>query len=73
MCDYSLHYIKSRPAKVGDKLTTPTLAPVDWTLAGRRPNSAGFHRHNDWKQRWPTRGISASVRRQCMPDSAPIP
>src|SRR6516225_11012634 len=22
MCDYSLHYIKSRPAKVGDKLTT---------------------------------------------------
>jgi hypothetical protein len=22
MCDYSLHYIKTRPAKVGDKLTT---------------------------------------------------
>ena len=22
MCDYSLHYIKSRPAKVGDQLTT---------------------------------------------------
>jgi hypothetical protein len=22
MCDYSLHYVKSRPAKVGDKLTT---------------------------------------------------
>jgi hypothetical protein len=22
MCDYSLHYIKSRPAKVGNKLTT---------------------------------------------------
>ncbi len=22
MCDYSLHSIKSRPAKVGDKLTT---------------------------------------------------
>jgi hypothetical protein len=22
MCDYSLHYIKSRPARVGDKLTT---------------------------------------------------
>ena len=22
MCDYSLHHIKSRPAKVGDKLTT---------------------------------------------------
>ena len=26
MCDYSLHSIKSRPAKVGDKLTTRTLA-----------------------------------------------
>ena len=22
MCDFSLHYIKSRPAKVGDKLIT---------------------------------------------------
>jgi hypothetical protein len=22
MCDYSLHTVKSRPAKVGDKLTT---------------------------------------------------
>ena len=22
MCDYSLHLVKSRPAKVGDKLTT---------------------------------------------------
>ena len=22
MCDYSLHNVKSRPAKVGDKLTT---------------------------------------------------
>jgi hypothetical protein len=22
MCDYSLHSIKSRPAKIGDKLTT---------------------------------------------------
>ena len=22
MCDYSLHIVKSRPAKVGDKLTT---------------------------------------------------
>ena len=22
MCDYSLHQVKSRPAKVGDKLTT---------------------------------------------------
>jgi hypothetical protein len=22
MCDYSLHHVRSRPAKVGDKLTT---------------------------------------------------
>ena len=22
MCDYSLHHVKTRPAKVGDKLTT---------------------------------------------------
>jgi hypothetical protein len=22
MCDFSLHHVKSRPAKVGDKLTT---------------------------------------------------
>jgi hypothetical protein len=26
MCDYSLHSVKSRPAKVGDKLTTRDLA-----------------------------------------------
>jgi len=25
MCDYSLHNIKSRPAKVGDKLTTRNI------------------------------------------------
>src|SRR5271169_2317254 len=28
MCDYSLHSVKSRPAKVGDKLTTRDLARV---------------------------------------------
>src|SRR3984893_18626136 len=27
MCDYSLHNVKSRPAKVGDKLTTPCFNP----------------------------------------------
>ena len=26
MCDYSLHSVKSRPAKVGDRLTTRDLA-----------------------------------------------
>jgi hypothetical protein len=41
MCDYSLHHVKSRPAKVGDKLTTRNFgtgtrgfaAPEDVTTA----------------------------------------
>jgi hypothetical protein len=41
MCDYSLHHVKSRPAKVGDKLTTRNFntgtrgfaAPEDPTTA----------------------------------------
>jgi len=41
MCDYSLHHVKSRPAKVGDKLTTHNFntgtcgfaAPEDSTMA----------------------------------------
>lgn len=41
MCDYSLHHVKSRPAKVGDKLTTRNFgtgtrgfsAPEDATMA----------------------------------------
>jgi hypothetical protein len=41
MCDYSLHHVKSRPAKVGDKLTTRNFgtgtrgfaAPEDLTTA----------------------------------------
>jgi hypothetical protein len=41
MCDYSLHHVKSRPAKVGDKLTTRNFgtgtrgfaAPEDATTA----------------------------------------
>ena len=41
MCDYSLHYVKSRPAKVGEKLTTTNFrtgtrgfaAPEDSTTA----------------------------------------
>jgi hypothetical protein len=43
MCDYSLHHVKSRPAKVGDKLTTINFntgtrgfaAPEDSTTAVR--------------------------------------
>ena len=41
MCDYSLHNVKSRPARVGDKLTTRTFgtgtrgfcAPEDMSVA----------------------------------------
>ncbi len=41
MCDYSLHHVKSRPAKVGDKLNTPNFgmgtrgfsAPEDASVA----------------------------------------
>ena len=41
MCDYSLHTVKSRPAKVGDKLTTRNFgtgtrgfaAPEDLSVA----------------------------------------
>jgi hypothetical protein len=41
MCDYSLHSIKSRPAKIGDKLTTRDFgtgtrgfaASEDWNVA----------------------------------------
>ena len=41
MCNYSLHHVKSRPAKVGDKLTTSNFrtgtrgfaAPEDSTMA----------------------------------------
>ena len=30
MCDYSLHSVKSRPAKVGDKLTTCNFGTGTW-------------------------------------------
>ena len=41
MCDYSLHYVKSRPAEIGEKLTTINFrtgtrgfaAPEDSTMA----------------------------------------
>ena len=43
MCDFSLHHVKSRPAKVGDKLRTVNFntgtrgfaAPEDSTLLGK--------------------------------------
>jgi hypothetical protein len=61
MCDYSLHYIKSRPAKVGDKLTTRDFgtgtrgfaAPEDSSVAvcvlpGTELSFAGEIRYVRW-------------------------
>ena len=39
MCDYSLHYVKSRPAKVGDKLTRTILARALWDSRQRKMSS----------------------------------
>ena len=36
MCDYSLHHVKSRPAKVGDKLTTHNFNTGTCGFAGLR-------------------------------------
>jgi hypothetical protein len=49
-CDYSLHHVKSRPAKVGDKLRTVNFnagtrgfaAPEDSTTAVCAPAAVGF-------------------------------
>ena len=34
MCDYSLEHVKSRPAKVGDKLTTRDFGRVTVRVCG---------------------------------------
>ncbi len=40
MCDFSLHAVRSRPAKVGDKLTTQNF---NWaTIAFCAPEDAGM-------------------------------
>ena len=36
MCDYSLHNVKTRPAKVGDKLTTRFFQSGTRALARRK-------------------------------------
>ena len=36
MCDYSLHHVKSRPAKVGDKLRTVNFNTGTRGFAARR-------------------------------------
>ena len=36
MCDYSLHNVEMRPAKVGDRLRYETLAPVHEDFPHRR-------------------------------------
>ena len=41
MCDYSLHNVKSRPAKVGDKLTTH-----NFNTGTRRVRCAGRCQHS---------------------------
>ncbi len=42
MCDYSLHNVTSRPAKVGDKLTARVLRTADdfGDGAGGRPSGS---------------------------------
>ena len=37
MCDYSLHHVKSRPAKVGDKLTTRNFGTGTRGFAAQGP------------------------------------
>ena len=41
MCDYSLDFVASRPAKVGDKLVT-TKFKNSFVSRGRRANQQGF-------------------------------
>ena len=37
MCDYSLESVQSRPAKVGDRLTTRVQIPYSWVFrAGKQ-------------------------------------
>ena len=55
MCDYSLHSVKSRPAKVGDKLTTRyfgtgtrgfaarSISATRWNSASSLINSLSSH------------------------------
>jgi hypothetical protein len=42
MCDYSLEHVKSRPAKVGDKLTTRDFGRVTRGFAARRIRASQF-------------------------------
>ena len=39
MCDYSLEHVKSRPAKVGDKLTTCDFGRVTRGFAASEDNN----------------------------------
>jgi hypothetical protein len=53
MCDYSLHHVKARPAKVGDKLTARDFglgtrgfaASEDASVASRRSGIPGRRDH----------------------------
>ena len=39
MCDFSLHHVKSRPAKVGDKLTTRNFNTGRTVSPSRNPGA----------------------------------
>ena len=69
MCDYSLHSVRSRPAKIGDKLMTKDFgtgtrgfAPVTdastavCVLPGTELAFASEVRHADWTIRYLIRG-----------------
>ena len=36
MCDYSLHYVANRPAKVGDKLVTTRFREIQHARSGNQ-------------------------------------
>jgi hypothetical protein len=62
MCDYSLHNVKSRPAKVGDKLTTRQFNSATTGFAASEDNDIAvcvlpgtelaFATRVSWQPRW---------------------
>jgi hypothetical protein len=83
MCDYSLHSVRSRPAKIGDKLMTKDFgtgtrgfAPVTdastavCVLPGTELAFASEVRHADWTIRSLIVAISRSVRDDLVDQAA---
>jgi hypothetical protein len=62
MCDYSLHSVKARPAKVGDQLTTRSFNPYTRGFAAPEDSSVAvcvlpgtelsFAKKVKWRGRW---------------------